>query len=239
MGSLFALADLHLSAAGAKPMHVFGELWRDHAERMARAWDEAVGADDTVLLPGDLSWARNLSEVAPDLAWIAARPGRKLLLRGNHDSWWSSPGRVRAALPSCCEVLQNNALEFDDWVIVGARGWTDPDDPFAKPGDDRVFARELERLQASVADADARFDRGRPRLAMTHFPPWIDEERPTRVVGLLRRAGVRLCVYGHLHGEDQQRAVRGERDGIRFVFVAADAVRFRPVPIDLAFEPLR
>jgi predicted phosphohydrolase len=214
-------------------MDVFGELWRDHARRMAGAWDDIVEETDTVLLPGDLSWARNLVEAAPDLAWIGDRPGRKVLLRGNHDSWWAGLSRVRAALPDGCEPLQNNATEFQDWVIVGARGWTGPDDPYVKPGDDRVFKRELERLRASIADADRRFGRSRPRLAMTHFPPWVDGQSPTAVVELLRRAGVSICVYGHLHGEDHRRAVRGERDGIRYVFVAADAVGFEPTQIDL------
>ena len=143
------------------------------------------------------------------------------------------PTRVRRALPDRCELLQHNALEFEEWIVVGARGWTGPDDPYAKTGDDRVFARELERLRTSIADADARFDRARPRLAMTHFPPWIDGQQPTRVVDLLSAAGVRLCVYGHLHGDDHKRAITGERRGIRFVFAAADAVEFAPILIDL------
>ena len=120
--TLYALADLHLSLDGSKPMDVFGELWVDHASRMARAWDATVGEDDLVLLAGDLSWARTLEQAALDLAWIGDRPGRKLLLRGNHDSWWGSLSKVRRALPDHCEVLQNDAHEWGDWVIVGAPG---------------------------------------------------------------------------------------------------------------------
>lgn len=231
MARLFALADLHLSGAGHKPMDVFGELWRDHARRMAEAWDALVAPEDTVLLAGDLSWARNLDEARPDLEWIGRRPGNKVLLRGNHDSWWSAPGRVRAALPPGCTALHNDATEFEQWVIVGARGWTAPDDPAARPGDDKIFRRELVRLEASIADADARFDGRRPRIAMTHFPPWLDGREPTEVVALLGRAQVRLCVYGHLHGEDHRLAIEGERGGIVFRFVAADAVAFRPVEL--------
>jgi len=231
MARLFAIADLHLSQAGHKPMHVFGELWRDHAARIAAAWDARVDEADTVLLPGDLSWARDLDEAAPDLAWIAARPGRKLLLRGNHDGWWSSVAKVRAALPDGCTALQNDAHRVDDWVVVGARGWTSPDDPAALPGDARVFGRELRRLELSLGEADARFGRSLPRLAMLHYPPWLEGREPTRVVPLLVRGGVRVCVYGHLHGEDHRLAVHGERGGIRFHFVAADAVGFAPAPI--------
>ena len=228
----FALADLHLSLSGEKPMDVFGELWRDHATRMAKAWDAAVSAEDVVLLPGDLSWGRTLAEAAADLAWIHARPGRKVLGRGNHDSWWSkSVGKVRAALPDSCVLLHHDALQIDERVVVGARGWTAPDDPHAQPGDEAVFARELARLELSVADADRRFDPSLPRTAMVHYPPWLRGQAPTAVVDVLKEARVTTCVYGHLHGDDHARALTGEHDGIVFHFVAADAVGFAPIPI--------
>ena len=233
MARLFALADLHLSLAGTKPMEVFGELWRDHPRRMAEAWDRRVAAEDTVLLPGDLSWARNLTEAGPDLAWIGERPGRKLLLRGNHDSWWGSAARVRAALPEGCELLQNDAHRATGRVIVGARGWLSPDDPHADPHAGRVFRRELERLRMSIRHADRAFGRELPRVAMVHFPPWIEGRPPTQVVDVLRRAGVSVVVYGHLHGEDHALAVRGRRDGMLFCFVSADAVGFAPEEIPL------
>lgn len=233
MGTLFALADLHLSLSGAKPMDVFGDLWADHAGAMARAWDASVRPDDTVLLPGDLSWARDLDEAAPDLAWIGDRPGRKLLLRGNHDSWWTSRAKVRRALPDGCDVLQNDAHLVDDRVVVlGARGWTAPDDPTAEDGDGKIHRRELDRLRLSVQDADRRFGRRHPRVAMVHYPPWIVGREPTGVVPILREAGVTTCVYGHLHGDDHRLGVRGVRDGIRFVLVAADAVAFAPQEIE-------
>lgn len=233
MGRLFALADLHLSLAGLKPMEVFGELWRDHVSRMAAAWDRTVGDADTVLLPGDISWARNAGEAAPDLEWIGQRPGRKLLLRGNHDSWWSSLGKVRRLLPPGCVPLQNDSHRVGDWVVVGARGWTSPEDPGATAADGRVFQRELERLRLSLVHADAEHGRELPRLAMVHYPPWIEGLEPTRVVEMMRAAGVKVCVYGHLHGEDHRLAVRGDRGGIRYVFVAADAVGFAPAEVEL------
>ena len=228
----FALADLHLSLSGAKPMDVFGELWRDHAPRMAAAWDQSVGEGDLVLLPGDLSWGRNLAEARDDLAWIHARPGRKLLLRGNHDSWWSkSVGKVRAALPDSLTLLHHDAHQIDGRVVVGARGWTAPDDPAAAPGDDLVFARELERLKLSVADADRRFDPALPRTAMVHYPPWLRGRAPSAVVEVLQGARVSTCVYGHLHGDDHANALTGTHGGIDFHFVAADFVGVRPVEI--------
>jgi hypothetical protein len=229
--SVYALADLHLSLIGAKPMDVFGDAWRDHAGRMAETWDGRVAAGDTVLLAGDLSWAEDLREAAPDLAWIGARPGRKILLRGNHDSWWGSAARVRAALPAGCAILQNDAHDAGDRVVVGARGWISPDDPEATAHDAAIFRREIERLRLSVADADRRFGRGLLRIAMLHYPPWIEGRPPTEVVGILRDAGVVDCVYGHLHGADIAMGVTGEREGIRFHLVSADAAGFAPAKI--------
>ena len=212
-------------------MDVFGERWRDHPLRMAESWDASVSPEDTVLLPGDLSWARKLADAAADLAWLGVRPGRKLLLRGNHDSWWTSPTKVLKALPAHCDLLQNNSFQIGDWVVVGARGWTSPDDPAAQEQDEAIFQRELARLRLSVADADRRFGRECPRLAMLHFPPWIEGRKPTAVVDVLGESGVRECVYGHLHGKDQRFGVVGERGGIRFHLVAADAVGFAPALI--------
>jgi predicted phosphohydrolase len=213
-------------------MDVFGELWRDHARRMAESWDATVQAQDVVLLAGDLSWARTLAEARVDLEWIGQRPGRKVLLRGNHDSWWTSQAKVTAALPSDCAAVHHNALRIDDWVLVGARGWTLPDDPAATAHDVAVYERELARLRLSIEDADRKFGRELPRLAMTHYPPRTAGNPPSDVVRVLREAGVSAVVYGHLHGSDHARAVRGELDGIRYHFVAADAVDFAPVPID-------
>ncbi len=231
MSRVFALGDLHLSETGAKPMDVFGDAWRGHSARMAEAWDALVAPEDTVLLPGDLSWARTLEEARPDLDWIGVRPGLKIVLRGNHDSWWTSRSKVQRALPPGCRALQNEALLACDRVIVGARGWTDPTDPTAQPGDGAIFRRELDRLGSSLADADRKFGRALPRLAMLHYPPWIRDRGPSEVVRMLIDAGVRDCVFGHLHGADHSLAVTGEREGIRFHLVSCDAVGFAPVEI--------
>ena len=212
-------------------MDVFGALWKDHPERIAAAWDATVAPGDTVLVPGDVSWARDLEEARGDLAWIGARPGVKLLLRGNHDGWWTSIAKVRRALPDGCQALQNDAFDLDDVVLVGARGWTAPDDPMALPGDAAIFTRELLRLRLSIADADRRFGRLSPRVAMLHYPPWIEGRAPTEVVSVLRQGGVRTCVYGHLHGADHALGVQGEREGVRFHLVAADAIGFAPRPL--------
>jgi predicted phosphohydrolase len=231
MARLFALADLHLSQIGRKPMDIFGELWRDHAARMAAAWDRTVGSEDTILLGGDLSWGRDLDEAAPDLAWIAERPGHKILLRGNHDGWWRSAGKVRAALPGDCELLQANAVRVGPWVVIGSRGWLSPNDPRAADGDEAVYRRELGRLRQSIEFADRELDRALPRLALVHYPPRVAGESATEVTEQLVGAGVSAVVYGHLHGADHAIALRGEHDRLLYYFVAADAVEFTPVEI--------
>ena len=228
---LYAIADLHLSLSGAKPMDVFGPEWKDHVARIAQAWDRSVEAEDTVLLPGDLSWARDLDEAAADLAWIGARPGRKILLRGNHDSWWSSLSRVQRAMPEGCVPLQNHAVSDGERVIIGSRGWTSPDDPDAAPQDAAIFRREMERLKLSAADADRRFGRELPRVGMLHYPPWIEGRPPTPMVEILLDAGVHVCVFGHLHGRDHALAVTGEHHGMRFHLVSSDALGFAPLEI--------
>lgn len=212
-------------------MDVFGENWADHAHRMAANWDVLVSGSDTVLLPGDLSWARSLDEAAVDLRWIAARPGRKLLLRGNHDSWWGGIGRLREALPAGVEALHLDAHRLGDTVVVGARGWVLPEDPGFGPDDETIYRRELGRLERSIEDADRRFGPELPRIAMTHYPPCLEDGGETEVVRLLRQGRVRTCVFGHLHGADQARAPRGERWGIRFRLVAADAIDFAPAGV--------
>jgi hypothetical protein len=155
----------------------------------------------------------------------------KYLLRGNHDGWWTSIAQVRRALPPNCHALQNDAFDLGPAVLVGARGWISPDDPMSKAGDEAIFVRERSRLQLSIADADRRFGRSKPRLAMLHYPPWIEGRAPTSVVADLVAGGVTTCVYGHLHGADHALAVRGEREGIRFHLAAADAIGFAPLPV--------
>ncbi len=228
---VFALADLHLGDAVNKPMDIFGPLWERHAERIDRNWRARVAPDDWVLVPGDISWAMKLEEALPDLRFIDALPGRKILLKGNHDYWWVSRGKVEAVLPPSLRLLQNDALDLGEGIgVAGTRGWSPPEAPRSTPEDRKIYDRELLRLELSLKAAAGRFDR---LVAMLHYPPVYRGLGDTGFVPLLRAAGVRVCVYGHLHGGDHRYAVSGERDGIRYCFVAADAVDFTPVELPL------
>lgn len=227
---LFGLADLHLGDAVDKPMDIFGPVWERHQERIDRNWRARVGPDDCVLVPGDISWAMKLEEALPDLRFLEALPGRKILLKGNHDYWWTSRGKVEAVLGPSIRLLQNDAIDLGQGLgVVGTRGWNPPEAPRSTAEDKKIYDRELQRLQLSLKAAAGRFDR---LVAMLHYPPIYKGLGDTGFVPLLREAGAKVCLYGHLHGPDHRFAVSGERDGIRYYFVAADAVDFTPVEID-------
>jgi len=229
MSRIFAIADPHLGRAVDKPMDVFGPKWERHAERMEEAWREEVGDEDWVLVPGDISWAMTLEEAAADLAFLAALPGRKVLLRGNHDYWWSSRAKVEAVLPERMQLLQNDCVDLGGGTgLVGTRGWQPPEAPRAEPHDEKIYRRELGRLELSLKAAEGRFER---LVAMLHYPPVYAGVGETGFVPLLREAGVRVCLYGHLHGRDHRFAFEGERDGVFYQFVAADYLGFRPARV--------
>jgi predicted phosphohydrolase len=225
---IFGLADLHLGSAVDKPMDVFGAHWENHPARIAEQWRAKVHDDDWVLVPGDISWAMTLEEALPDLEWIHALPGRKVLLKGNHDYWWGSRAKVEAVLPDSIRLLQNDAVDLGGGVAaVGTRGWTPAGAPRATGHDEKIYAREVHRLQLSLK-AGAGFEH---LIAMLHYPPVYEGLGETDFVPPLREAAVAACLYGHLHGADHRYAVDGTQDGIRYHFVAADAVGFRPVRI--------
>lgn len=220
--AVFAISDLHLPAR-VKPMDVFGEHWKHHFERIQADWLARVGASDVVLLPGDLSWAMRLEEAQEDLQGIGRLPGIKLLLRGNHDYWWSAIGRVRRSLPEGMYALQNDSLLIDGRLYAGTRGWMIPTKE-ASAEDVRIYNRERMRLEMSLKHARAR-DAAAPITVMLHYPP-LTEELPG-FSDILEAYGVQDCVYGHLHGAGLYGAVRGERRGVRYHQVSCDGLGFK------------
>ncbi len=240
---IWAISDLHLSFDGAKPMERFGPHWRCHAERVAGAWRERVGPGDVVCLPGDLSWSVRLAQAEPELAWLGALPGRKVLVKGNHDYWWTSVSRVRQAAPAGVHVIQNDAVVIDGAGFAGARGWVDPalrfdgltapaDVPDGIRGDAedaKIYRRELGRLETSLRRIP---DGAGPRVALLHFPPTSPAMEETPVTGLLERYRVDHAVFGHLHAPAGGfRNPYGVRNGVTYWLVSADFVDFAPVRI--------
>lgn len=220
---VWAISDLHLPAR-QKPMDIFGPQWQNHFERIRADWLERVSPEDVVLLPGDLSWAMRLEEALEDLSRIGELPGRKLLLRGNHDYWWSSIGRVRRALPEGCYALQNDSLKMDGMLFAGSRGWQIPAEPEGDSDDARIYRRERQRLEMSLSHARAQ-SADAPLIVMMHYPPRTDAMEGFS--DILKRFGARDVVYGHLHGAGLYGAVRGEVDGVRYHQVSCDGLDFR------------
>ena len=220
--AVFAIADLHLPAQ-TKPMDVFGPHWKDHFQRIRQDWSTRVSPEDLVLLPGDISWAMRLEEALEDLNSISGLPGRKVLLRGNHDYWWSSIGRVRRALPEGMYALQNDSLLLDGRLYAGTRGWTLPG-PEATEDDLRIYNRERLRLEMSLKHARSR-DAEAPITVMMHYPP-LSAEAPG-FSDILEDYGVEDCVYGHLHGHSIFGGVRGLRGSVRYHQVSCDGLDFK------------
>ncbi len=230
--SIFAIGDLHLCSTGEKPMDVFGSQWDDHWRSIRRHWRAAVGPDDTVLIPGDISWAMQLSGALEDLRGVAELPGRKVLLRGNHDYWWSSVTRLRSALPDDMRAIQNDSLIVGDWVVCGTRGWEFPTEQRPlEPSDQKIYLRELMRLEMALEHA-ARTGGGRPILAMTHYPPLLKDCPRTAFTDMMERYDVRTAVYGHLHGAGIRNGLNGECGGVRYQLVSCDAIGFAPLRIE-------
>ena len=238
---LFAIGDLHLPSARAKDMEPFG--WKDHPAPLAAAWDATVGADDLVLLVGDLSWATRPAEAEGDLAWIDARPGKKLLLKGNHDFWWPDSraklGELLAPHRSIAGFLHNgSAVRVGRYVVAGVRGWSVQETPpVPEAGGEmglekyqpHLVERDLGRLRASVQAAEALDDgQDTVRVACMHFPPVYAGPRPTRFAEVIEAFRPEVCVYGHLHGPGIAAGFVGTHGGVRYVLASCDAAGFAP-----------
>ena len=228
---LFAIGDLHLSGGDDKPMDVFGPQWDRHFLRIKENWLHLVGEDDTVLIPGDISWAMQLQAARADLDEIGKLPGKKILCKGNHDYWWNSISQVRSVLPAGMTALQHNSADLEDTVVCATRGWMIPTKDMPLSGqDEKICRREAERLRLALEEASGRA-KGRPLIVMTHYPPLIAGETDTIFTKLLEEYKVHTAVYGHLHGTGIQSVYTGEHHGIRYHLVSCDSIGFSPKEI--------
>lgn len=223
--ALYVLGDLHLSLGADKPMDVFGGAWSGYVDKL-RAGLSILRPEDTIVLAGDLSWALGLEAAAADFAFLDGFPGRKLLLKGNHDYWWSTAAKFETFCQahgfSRMELLHNNCRLYGETALCGSRGWFFEEDR-AGTHDEKVYNRELLRLEASLKAAGDR-----EKLCFLHYPPLYRGYRCPEILELLHRYGVRRCFYGHLHGPSHRLAVEGTVDGVEYRLVAADAVQFTP-----------
>ncbi len=224
--SLFAISDPHLSLAVDKPMDLFGGNWENHTGRLAANWRDVVGPDDTVIVGGDISWGLTFEEAKPDLDFLHDLPGRKILLKGNHDLWWRGITRLNALYDDTV-FLQNTAVEAEGVVIAGTRGWNVPGSADWDPHDEKIYVREVQRFEMSLKAARRLSDA--PIVAQLHFPPFNEKNEPTGFTALLKAYDVKTVLYGHVHGQAaQSRLFRGEKDGIVYYNVACDYLNCMP-----------
>lgn len=223
---IYAIGDLHLSGTPAKkPMEIFGEHWLNHKEKVKSNWLATVKEEDAVIICGDISWAMQLREAEEDLIWLAQLPGKKILLRGNHDYWWTSLKKMRALYGEHFQFLQNNCLMIGDVAICGTRGWILPSSDNFNEDDNKIYQREGIRLELSLQAAQAQ-DAKRIIVAL-HYPPLFSPAERTIFTDLMERFQVKDCVYGHIHGENHLAVFEEERNGVQYKLVSCDTQNFQ------------
>ena len=223
--ALYAMGDLHLCLGAPKPMDVFGGAWVGYMEKLKQGLS-VITEKDTLVLMGDLSWALDLNSAVADFAWINEIPGRKIILKGNHDYWWSTQAKfTKFCLEngfSDLNLLNNNCFFYDDWAICGTWGWFFEEER-SGDHDEKVFRRELIRLEASLKAA-----RDREKMVFLHYPPRYKGYTCREILDLLESYGVRQCFYGHLHGASHKLAMEGTWDGVEYRLLSADYLNFQP-----------
>lgn len=226
---LFAIGDLHLSGFKPKPMDIFGENWHMHQKKIEENWCKIVSDDDTILIPGDISWGLNLCEAKCDLDFLAQLPGKKILLKGNHDYWWGSVSRLNSMYEKMY-FIQNDFVEYNGKAVCGSRGWMLPNEQKFDAKDMKTYKRELIRCRLSLERAAK--NKYEEIIFMMHFPPAMFGSKENAFVDILKEYPVKTVVYGHLHGmENFEMGIKGIHDGIEYHLVSSDYLDFCPKKI--------
>lgn len=223
--ALYAIADLHLSESGEKPMDVFGENWILHTQKIKDDWLLKVNDGDTVLIAGDISWEMNIDNAMIDLNWISQLPGRKILCKGNHDYWWTSITKINALYKNM-DFLQNNFFFYDGSAICGTRGWICPNSYNYTEEDTKIYLREANRLETSLEKAKIA---GYTKIvAMLHYPPTNELMETSLFTDMFEKYGVGEVIYGHLHGAESYKiGLKGLFNGVNYRLVSCDYLNFK------------
>ncbi|HEY8418911.1 MAG TPA: metallophosphoesterase [Clostridia bacterium] len=230
--NVYAVSDLHLSINNPKPMDIFGGAWENYLDVLIQNWKAKITNDDLVLISGDISWAMTLNEALPDLEFIHALPGKKILIRGNHDYWWNSISALRKALPPSIIAIQNDCVKIENYVICGTRGWTVPENnQFPTEQDRKIYLREIERLKLTLnamTKARAQDDKV---ILMMHFPPFNSQLGHSDYTHLITQFNVDCVVYGHLHGKGGRISHKVVLDNIPYYLTSCDKLNNDPLLI--------
>ena len=223
---IYAIGDLHLPGSLDKSMDLFGPHWEDHFKRIQDHWKKTAREQDIILIPGDISWAMTLEEAREDMAAIGCLPGTKIMIRGNHDYWWKGVTRVREALPEGLHILQHDGMTVGEYLFAGSRGWDRPQGDSPEPDDEKIYKRELIRLEMSLQYA-RKLDPHKRLVAMCHYPPTDHSGAVTPVTELMAAYQVSDVVYGHIHGYACAGAFNGTVSGVRYHCVSCDCLGFK------------
>lgn len=229
---VFAISDLHLSVNNPKPMDIFGPTWDGYIEKIFAEWKEKVSDDDLVLMAGDFSWAMKLEETEEDFKLLENLPGKKVMIRGNHDYWWKSISAVRNVLPKNFYAIQNDAIKFGEYIVCGTRLWNLPDGTKAQtPEDEKIYKRELIRLEMTLQNAEKLKTADEKLLCMLHYPPYTFKEEDNEVTALLEKYNVHAVVYGHIHAFCKQNLVLN-KNGVTYYLTSCDIVENKLIEIE-------
>jgi len=226
--AIFAISDLHLALNGDKPMDVFGDNWYKHEEKIKSNWIGKIKEEDTVLIAGDISWSMSIEEGLKDLDWLNELPGRKIMIKGNHDYWWNSISKLNK-LYEGMNFIQNNFYAYEDYAISGTRGWTCPGGGDYSVHDKKIYIREQIRLELSLAKSvKAGYKK---HIVMLHYPPTNAKFEDSGFTEIIKQYTVEKVIYGHLHGPSFPCVLQGERENTKYIMTASDFIDFNPVKI--------
>ena len=232
--AVYGISDLHLAKDIDKPMDVFSSAWDHYMERIEENWRSLVKPEDTVLIPGDISWATYLSDINKDFSFIESLPGKKIMSRGNHDYWWTTLKKMEKFVSdngyTSISFLQNKAIEVEDMVLGATRGWLLPSDSNFTESDVHIYEREIIRLELCI-EAMNRIDPDhiKKRVVMIHYPPLTKTVIDTGFTRKLTEGSIDLCLYGHLHGKGHSIAKEGDVNGTYYRCISADYLGFMPI----------
>ena len=233
--SIYVIADLHLSFSKNKPMDIFGDNWENHAEKIKNNWISKVNENDTVILPGDFSWAMYLNESSLDFEYLNNLPGSKILLKGNHDYWWTTQKKLNEFVKehnfNNINFLYNNSYLVENKIIVGTRGWNILD----TKNNSKMIKRENARLELSIQDGIEKYGTNKEIFAFMHYPPInknnIINNEKSEFINTFEKYNIHKCYYGHLHGKSHNEAVEGKIGNIEYKLISADFLNFDLIKI--------
>lgn len=229
--AIYVIADLHLSFSQDKPMSIFGENWEGHSEKIKNNWISKVKPEDTVVLPGDFSWAMYLQDTYKDFEYLNSLPGKKLLLKGNHDYWWTTVTNMRNFLEENkfknIDFIYNNSYLVENKILTGTRGWNLLD----TENSSKMIKRESIRLQLAIEDGIKKYGDDKEIIVFMHYPPISNTNKKSEFLKILKQYDIKRCYYGHLHGKSHQDAVEGIVDEIEFKLISADYLNFDVIKV--------